>query len=462
MTAAAVPRGKPRPVIVPGTQPYLAEIPIGLVDVGDNVRDDVGDLSELKASIEELGLIEPIKVTAQPDGRFRLVVGQRRVTAHRELERTSIRAIVEPAGDVDEPGVTRSIEQLAENLIRKDLNAIEEAVALREVLDADPELTQAELARRLGMSPSWVANTLRLQGLDPTVQELIRTESISASHGKAMAILPAKEQRELAARIVDRGMSSHDLEREIGWKVDAVKQREATQKRTDKAIPKALAALEAAGVAKTTAVYVQGRYDLDEARITAAIRAASYAVSRDYPWEPSEAAKCDCAIVRLAFDRVWKVTPGCTNDRHRDRQRNVTNQADQAARKAMAQRVAVLRPLVAAAVKEVPAAVLALAHGDYWGLPELVAKAAAGKADEVRSAVVDRLVERVDPSRVYNDRQKDMVAALDSLIEQLGGPPPVIEAPAPKPAKGKKATPAFSEAAIAAARAELDLDGEDR
>src|SRR5690349_15886367 len=129
----------PRPVAI------LDDILLELVDVAENVRTDPGDLSELMASIAELGVQSPVKGTAQADGRYRLVYGQRRVLASRELGRQRIPAIVEPPSDVDAVGARRSIEQLAENLIRKDLNPIEEAVALREVLDGDPDLSQAEL-----------------------------------------------------------------------------------------------------------------------------------------------------------------------------------------------------------------------------------------------------------------------------------------------------------------------------
>src|SRR3954469_18759015 len=126
MTATAVPRGTRAPA--PRPLASLDDILLELVDVDDNVRDDVGDLTELQASIAELGLLSPVKVTTQPDGRYRLVYGQRRVLACRALGRLKISAIVEPASDVDQTGARRSIEQLAENLQRKDLNPIEEAV----------------------------------------------------------------------------------------------------------------------------------------------------------------------------------------------------------------------------------------------------------------------------------------------------------------------------------------------
>src|SRR3954469_18847377 len=75
MTATAVPRGTRAPA--PRPLASLDDILLELVDVDDNVRDDVGDLTELQASIAELGLLSPGKVTTQPDGRYRLVYGQR-------------------------------------------------------------------------------------------------------------------------------------------------------------------------------------------------------------------------------------------------------------------------------------------------------------------------------------------------------------------------------------------------
>jgi ParB/RepB/Spo0J family partition protein len=131
---------------VPRETQRLEEISLDLVDVGANVRVDAGELEELAASIVELGVLQPVKVTPMANGRYRLLWGQRRVLASRQAGKTTIPAIVDIEDDqLADAGARRSIEQLAENLQRKDLNPIEEAVALREVLDADKRSSTAGL-----------------------------------------------------------------------------------------------------------------------------------------------------------------------------------------------------------------------------------------------------------------------------------------------------------------------------
>lgn len=240
MTATAVPRGTPAPVAV------LDEILLELVDVDDNVRVDVGDLTELMASIAELGVIQPIKVTAQPNGRYRVVWGQRRVLACRELGRQRIPAIVEPPSTVDVHGARRSIEQLSENLQRKDLNPIEEAVAIREVLDADPKLTQEALADKLGMSRPWVSNTLGLLEAAPKVQALVRDGSLTASHVKSLRGLAPKTQVEMANEAVKHLYSAHRLEDEVQRRKRQAEAEAQRARETAAQVKKNLEAVQAA------------------------------------------------------------------------------------------------------------------------------------------------------------------------------------------------------------------------
>lgn len=417
MSALPVPRGTKAGLTVVRPAASYDEILLELVDVEDNVRVDVGELDELAASIHELGVIQPIKVTAQPDGRYRVVWGQRRVLACRKLGRLKIPAVIEPASDVDHHGARRSIEQLSENLQRKDLNPIEEAVALREVLDADPKLTQEALADKLGMSRPWVSNTLRLLNLVEPVQEQIRAGAISAAHGKLIAALPDKYQRELGERVVSSKWTSRDLEREIQWKQDAAAQEERKARKTEKALPKAIAALTAAGIAAGSTVYVQGSYDLDGRAIETAVKRGGWrVVTNEYVRGRGEASKCDCTVVRLEFSRKWLVTPGCINDRHRDRQRNVDNRAEQERRKAIDARVEVLRGHVRKALEAVPVPLLLLAHGDTWGLPKLVENAPTTDPTDLRNLVAAAMVDRIDASRFWNDRRAAMEIALESLI----------------------------------------------
>lgn len=418
MTAPAVPRvtkaPAPRPVA------SLDDILLELVDIDDNVRDDVGELTELQASIAELGLLSPVKVTSQSDGRYRLVYGQRRVLACRALGRLRISAIVEPPSDVDHAGARRSIEQLAENLQRKDLNPIEEAVALREVLDADPNLTQEALADQLAMSRPWVSNTLRLLKVDPEVQAKVRAGEISASHATAIAALPAKQQRDLAIRVVSQKMSAHDLEREIKWKQDATLQDENKRKRTERITPKVVAMLEKAATPKSAALLVHGPWDVDVDAVVTAVKRAGWKDARNQYGYGNRPDRCDCDAFRVEISgRSPNLQAACIDKGHQDMARDVDQSADRARRKALAERVDELRTRVRAALDLVPVPLLLLAHGDTWALPKLVENAPATDPSELRDMVADAMVDRADASRVYTDRQKALETALEALIAML-------------------------------------------
>jgi ParB family chromosome partitioning protein len=439
LAAVDVPRGTPELGV-------LEIIELDRIDIGDNVRDDAGDLTELAASILEVGVQQPVKVTRQAKGRYQLVFGQRRVLASREAGLTTIPAIVEAPSDVDQVGARRSIEQLAENLQRKDLNPIEEAVALREVLDADPELTQAELARRLGMSAPWVSNALRLLQADEVVVAGVREGSITASHAKALVVLPATEQRRLAEQ-VKTGMSAHNLESTIRWKVEELKTSEARAKRTEKAIPRAIAALEAAGTEKGTEVYIEA-YSLDRDAVAAALRKAGWPPVTHYAWARGAEAKCDCRVVRLAHNRAWSIEPGCIEDKHRDRQRNADHVAQRAEEERRGRQAQVIRDAIERDLR------------------------AAG----FQHAMVDLLWRATRSSVYYGDKPSDLIQAIaqaatadwrlrevdvPALLAELGLQDPEVAIEAPAPPKPAKPAPKISAKALAAARADLDLNGAD-
>lgn len=188
----------------------LADIPLALIDIGENVRTDIGDLEDLAASIEHLGVLEPVRVRPAGD-RYALVFGQRRVLAAGLAGHTSVPAIIEAT---ELAPLDRSLQQLVENLQRRDLNPMEEARALVKILRDDPSLTQVELGNRIGRSQPYVANTLKLLVLAPAVQEMVASGALSASHAKAIAGLSPEDQVELAQRALAEGLSAHGLELE--------------------------------------------------------------------------------------------------------------------------------------------------------------------------------------------------------------------------------------------------------
>lgn len=153
-------------------------------------RKDLGDLAPLKASIAEYGLLQPIIV--QEDGaQYRLIAGERRFRASQALGLKKI------------PVVVRSVEeqarleiQIIENLHRKDLNPIEEARAYRRLAD-EFGLSQRQLAQKLGKSPAYVNETLRLLDLPEDLLEAVRTrEHISRSILREAAKADSREKQE--------------------------------------------------------------------------------------------------------------------------------------------------------------------------------------------------------------------------------------------------------------------------
>ena len=438
MATAVVPRETP-PEMALGSTRVVKAIDLDHIDVGPNVRVDPGELQELADSIRELGVLQPIKVRANGSERWVIVWGQRRYLAAKQAGLVSIPAFVD---DSEKTPAKLSIEQLSENLQRKDLNPIEEAVALREVLDADPHLTQAELAKRLGRSAPWVANTLRLLNLHEEVQQLVRAEQISASHGRAMASLPAKQQRALAQRVVaavkaGRPKSSKDLETEISWKQTEVSQEEHRQKKTRAWIPKAIAALEAAKVPKDAEVALGDTWDVDAPAIRAAVKKAGW-TNLATQWRPARPpkGKCDCTSVRLRVGgRKAEIEPTCSDDRHIDRDRNAAHVQDRAEREAQERRLEQLAPALEAALRDAPPhpAVLRLVTfviaNDYWGpsWDDYV------KRDQ--ELLATELVEKLTSG--YQLRRVDLVALLGEFGVQAS--PVELPAETKKPAKGKKA-----------------------
>lgn len=292
----------------------IADVPLDLVDVGDNVRVNIAELEELTASIQEHGVLQPVKVVI--DGaRYRLVWGQRRVLAAQAAGLERIPAIVDEATS---EGSSRSIEQLVENLHRADLNPIDRARAMRAVVDAG--LSQADLARKLGIAPSTVANDLRLLTLDDQVLERIVAGDITAAHGKAIASLPAKQQRELVKAIVDEKLSAHALEGRIRWKTDEAGADDARAKRTDKWIPKILGALEAAAVPKNAPISLRGAsHKLDERTVRLALVRAGW-TNQDDHYRLERAKGCDCTAVGVDCGGLKPtILAVCSNDAHGSR-----------------------------------------------------------------------------------------------------------------------------------------------
>ena len=153
-------------------------------------------LAELSASIAEHGLLQPIAVRPKPSGGYLIVAGERRWRASRMAGLTEVPVIVKDV--TDEQAMELA---LVENLQREDLDPVEEAVGIRELMTRC-DLTQEQAARKLGKSRSALANSLRLLSLPETVLELLKSGFITIGHAKVILGLPAPELQEEAAQMI--------------------------------------------------------------------------------------------------------------------------------------------------------------------------------------------------------------------------------------------------------------------
>jgi ParB family chromosome partitioning protein len=189
---------------------YLEEVPLGAITPNPRQPRQVFDqdtLAELAASIEAVGLLQPVVVRKLGPGRYELIMGERRWRASQLAGIDVIPAIVRDTSDDD---LLR--DALIENLHREQLNPLEEAAAYQQLLD-DFSATHEELARRVGRSRPHISNTIRLLNLPPAVQKRVAAGVLSAGHARALLGVedPAAQER-LAHRIVAEGLSVRAVE----------------------------------------------------------------------------------------------------------------------------------------------------------------------------------------------------------------------------------------------------------
>lgn len=195
--------GSDGPAAVPGAS--FREVPVDAVTPNPRQPRQVFDeesLEELKTSIREFGLLQPVVVREKSSGGYELVMGERRWRATKELGLSTIPAIVRDTAD---DAMLR--DALLENIHRTQLNPLEEAAAYQQLLE-EFGTTHEELAQRIGRSRSQVTNTIRLLNLPVAVQRRVAVGVLSAGHARALLGLDdVDDQDELAARIVAEGLS---------------------------------------------------------------------------------------------------------------------------------------------------------------------------------------------------------------------------------------------------------------
>ncbi len=162
-------------------------------------------LEQLAASIALHGVLQPVLVTETVDG-YQLVAGERRVRAAQLAGLDHVPAVVRQMAARDQLAVA-----LVENIQRADLNAMEEALAYRQLAE-EFALTQDAIATRVGKARSTVANTLRLLELDPAARASLLEGAITEGHGRALLGTAPSVQRQLVEAIQARGLSVRQTE----------------------------------------------------------------------------------------------------------------------------------------------------------------------------------------------------------------------------------------------------------
>lgn len=153
-------------------------------------------LDELARSIQQHGLLQPIAVRSGPDGMYRIIAGERRWRACRLAGLTQVPVVIK------EVNQEQAMElALIENLQREDLDPVEEAQGVRQLMERC-SLTQEQAAEKLGKSRSALANTLRLLNLPDEVLDLLKTGHLSMGHAKAILGLPSELHQQAADLIV--------------------------------------------------------------------------------------------------------------------------------------------------------------------------------------------------------------------------------------------------------------------
>ena len=211
----------------------LMEVPVNAVGPNPKqprTRFDDDTIAALAASIREVGILQPLVVRRAGDGRYELIAGERRLRAAKAAGLASVPIVLRDSEDAD---LLR--EALIENIHREDLNPIEQAEAFRALLD-ELGLKQEELADRVGVSRSHIANTIRLLALPLDVQQLLADDKISAGHARAVLSLGDKEaMSSLAIRIAAEDLSVRQTEDVVRRFVEAPEQA-AEKKRVAESI----------------------------------------------------------------------------------------------------------------------------------------------------------------------------------------------------------------------------------
>ena len=201
------------PKIKSGVSNQILHIPpaqIGLNPYQPRQKFTDGSLEELKNSIKQHGILQPLIVTQTMGGKYELVAGERRLRAARELNLRTVPVITRTAKDLEKLELS-----LIENIQRQDLNPIERAESFKRLID-NFHLTQEEAAKRLGIARSTLNNTIRLLQLPVDIQQAVASGKISESQAKLILSLPdAEQQQKIFNKTKNVQLTVKDIEREV-------------------------------------------------------------------------------------------------------------------------------------------------------------------------------------------------------------------------------------------------------
>lgn len=193
---------------------YIPNLDLTLVDpskTNPRTHFDPLYITELSGTIREKGVMQPIIVRPAADGRAEIVAGECRFRASKAAGKTTIPAILR---DYDDEQVLEL--QLIENIHRKDLTPLEQAVGYRKLIDTNPTKHSAEsIAQRIGMSVAWVWDRLKLNDLIPEAQEILDLELMTVGHAILIARLKPEDQERVIR--LDHGRNDSGAQRAGLW-----------------------------------------------------------------------------------------------------------------------------------------------------------------------------------------------------------------------------------------------------
>lgn len=201
--AAILPEG-------PDGDAELRELPVELIKPNPSQprrRFDPESMDVLVASIQASGLVQPLLVRPLADGSYELIAGERRWRAAQEVGLERVPAVVRESAEAE-----RLQTALVENMVREDLNPVEEARACAALVE-DLELSKEEVGRRVGRSRSAISNLVRLLDLPDEALELLESGALSEGHGRAILQVRGNDvRRRLARNAADAGWSVRETE----------------------------------------------------------------------------------------------------------------------------------------------------------------------------------------------------------------------------------------------------------